>query len=473
MNIKEFNQLELQELSEAFDSHVSALIEKDDEKDQFIDEWIEQYELDHEILERPDKLIGSGNSKKKVEVAKLVIPFQKKIVNSATAFLFGRPVKIIKSNPEKEYDDPYDTFTNLWKNLKLDYHNRKLARRLFIETRVAELFYIRIVGEDEAADDPSKKAEKKIGVKLLSRSEGDEIYPVWDDYGDMVAFIRKYEYKSGDETYEKVEIYTDKFNYFCTKDGEWNVKKVANPYGKIPVVWYEQERPEWYDVQTLIDRIEMLLSKNSDANDYFGSPAIVTKGKLKSAPDKGEVGKFFEIEPTVSEGSIEFGDISYLTWDMAPEAIKLEYEILKDLIYSQTSTPDLSFNNVKGIGAISGVAMRFMFWDSILKANDKQEIFGEGLLRRCNILKRMLSVYDVKNNSAVDKLDLSIEFTENLPQNTGELIDMLIAATGGNSIMSRESAVKMNPFVASHEDEMELIKQEDEQINKMPESYGI
>ena len=46
--------------------------------------------------------------------------------------------------------------------------------------------------------------------------------------------------------------------------------------------------------------------------------------------------------------------------------------------------------HIKGIGDISGVAMRFLFLDPIQKALDAEEIYGIGLARRLKIIQAYL-----------------------------------------------------------------------------------
>lgn len=459
MTIDELNALGVDELMADFDTYLSRLYVKDNAYETNLERWIKEYEMDHAIFEREDKLIGEEGNQTLVTVAKLGTSFQKKITNTAAAFLFGEPVTLIKTNEEEAYDIVFENFKKAYKDAKLHYHNRRLARRLFIETRVAELFFIRTYGEEE-------DSKKKLKVMLLCRENGDEIYPVWDEYGDMSGFIRLYsldtEVDGEKKTIERVEIYTAPYTYVATKSEEWIVTRVENVFQKIPVIYYEQDKAEWDDVQSLITRIEILISKNADTNDYFGSPAIVAKGDLQSAPQKDEVGKFFEIKPTITEGRAVFGDLTYLTWDMAPEAIKLEYETLKDLIYTLTSTPDLSFNNVKGTSDLSGIALKFMFLDSMLKAMEKQEIFGEGLERRNNLLKIMLSMANVAENEKMAELEIEVEFNDILPENIQEMVDILIAASGNKQIMSRDSAVQQNPLIENAEAEMILLEKEDQ-----------
>ena len=78
--------------------------------------------------------------------------------------------------------------------------------------------------------------------------------------------------------------------------------------------------------------------------------------------------------------------MQYVSWQQAPEAVKLEIETLLKLIYTITQTPDISFDAVKGLGAISGVALKLLFMDAHLKVQDKCEIFDDYLQRRVNVL---------------------------------------------------------------------------------------
>jgi len=177
------------------------------------------------------------------------------------------------------------------------------------------------------------------------------------------------------------------------------------------VIYYDRDEPEWESVQTEIDKIEMLLSKFSDTNDYFGAPTLKIFGKIINPPEKGEVGRTLRFKGEQgAEGKIEYGDAKYLTWEHAAESIKIEYDILKDIIYSMTSTPDLSFNNVKGLTQTSGETLKFLFMDAILKAKSSEELFGEALTRRINLLKAMLGVVSVKDKQNLDELDIAIEF---------------------------------------------------------------
>ena len=428
---------------------------------------IEEYQGEHEILNRQVKTVGTGTNRKNVPQAKLVIRHQRKIVNMAVSFLFGDPVKLSLNNKEESYQEPFGLIQDIWNKNKLEYFNKRLARRLFVETKVAELWYVAFDEENI----------KHIKVNLLCNKNGDEIYSHFNEYGDMDAFIRKYKLVDVDEkTYDHVDIYTAEKIIKGTKKESWEVDKKENLYGKIPVIFYEQEEPEWRGVQSEIDRSEMLISKFSDTNDYFGAPIIKLKGKIKNPPEKGEIGKTLQFEgESNAEGKIEYGDAEYLTWIHAPEATKLEYETLKDIIFSQTSTPDLSFNNVQGLTKTSGEALKFLFMDAILKAKDKEEVFGEALTRRNNLLKAMLGTTSLKDKQKLVELDISIEFGDVLPKSVTELVQSLSTARGGDSIMSREEAVRKNPLVSDAEEDIKRLEKEEKkgEVKNLGESFNV
>ena len=459
--------MNIKEILEKYESDFSKLttVLCKDPVERKIEDHRKQYEGEHDILDRPVKTIGKGATLKTITQAKLVIRYQKKIVNMAVSFLFGEPAKLILNNKEDKYQETFSLINNVWDKNKLEYFNKKLARRLFVETKVAELWYV-IIDNDNI---------KHIKVVLLCNQNGDEIYSHFDNNGNMDAFTRRYKLLETDEkTYEHIDIYTADSIIYGIKKTAWEVKKSVNLYGKIPVIYYEQVEPEWTDVQTEIDRSEMLISKFADTNDYFGAPTLKIKGKIVNPPEKAEVGKLLQFTgETNAEGKIDYGDAEYLTWDQAPESIKLEYNTLKDIIFSMTSTPDLSFDNVKGMNQTSGETLKFMFLDAILKAKNKEEIFGEGLTRRINLIKAILSITDMKSKKSLEELDISIQFGDVLPKSVTELVKSLSVARGGDVIMSQDEAVRQNPLVSDAEEDIKRMEKEkgEGETSKLGESY--
>jgi len=414
--------------------------------------YINQYDGIHEVLNRPDKAVGTGAKARVVTTAKLVLKLQKKIVNSSVYFLTGAGSRLTLTNPDSKTEAAFDYFQNEWDRAKLDTFNKEMVRRLLIETRVAELYY------QVPQEGPPKF---RYRVKLLCKQNGDEIWPHFDEYGDMDAFSRRYTQTvvAADGAENKIvtfEIYTATKLIIHTSSGAGFItEERINPFGKIPIIYYETDYPDWWDVQGLIDKLEDRVSKFDDTNDYFSSPAVKVKGEIKNAPDKAEVGKFFEIV----EGSSGYGDIEYLTWDQTPESMKLEMEMLREYVYSITDTPDLSFDKLKSIGAYSGTAMRFLFLQAIQKSANTNDIISEGLERRINLIRAMLALFDTSKARGLQDMKVTIAFKSPLPVDENELINNLIGSHS-EGLISRKTAVQLHPYVEDAAQENSIIDEE-------------
>ena len=154
-----------------------------------------------------------------------------------------------------------------------------------------------------------------------------------------------------------------------------------------------------------------------------------------------------------------------LSWDNAPEAVKLEIETLLRLIFSLTQTPDISFEAVKGMGsAASGNSFRMLFLDPHLKVMDKMEIFDDYLQRRLNILKAFIGkIGNLKDDA--DSVELNPVVIPFMVDDTADAIDNLVTAVSGG-ILSKQSAVAKNPLVEDAKEEMKLIEEEKEVIEE-------
>lgn len=411
---------------------------------------------------RPDKTIKKevdGNEVTSLEkVTRVGLAIQKLIVKRAASFLFGREVVINTSSNKlsSQEEQAFQAIKRILSDNKEKSHNKELARELFKCTEVAELWY----SYDKENSSYGFEAEAKIKSSIFSPLKGDSLYPLFDQHGDMIAFSRGFKRKEKGKEISYFETYTDEeFVQWKENGSAWEeaVRK-AITIGKIPIVYGTQEETEWADVQNIIDRLEKLLSNFGDTNDYHGSPKIFFTGDLEGFASKGEAGQILQ----GTEGS----KAEYLSWDHAPESVKLEIENDLRMIYSLTQTPDISFDSVKAIGAVSGVALKLMFMDAHLKVEDKKEIFDEFLTRRYNILKAYVGELNNGLKTAAESLELEPEITPYMITDEQSLVEMLVSATGQKQILSRKSAIRILNFTDDVESELKDI--EDEELDSQP-----
>lgn len=417
---------------------------------------------------REDKLINvvveDRPTTKKVKVTRLPIPLQKKIVDRAAAFLCGNPIEIISQAEEGTLEEKLiEVIQKTWDDNKLDYESKRLAKLMMSETECAELWYSEKADEDYWKGTPNDKpaVKARLRFRVLANKYGDSLYPVFDQYGDMIAFARGYETGVEKDKVEHFDIYTnDKFYIGSKVNNEWKFETKPNPHKKIPVIYYNQEQPEWHDVQEMIDRLETLISNHADTNDYYGSPMVKVKGKIEGFSAKGESGKVLEIEAG--------GDADYLTWDQSPESVRMEYNNLRSLIMDMTDTPDISFEQVKGLGNYSGIALKMLFLGAHMKASDKEETFGKAIQRRLNFLKASMAVINPEF-AAAQQLQIKPRFKFYLPKNELEEVQILTTAVSGEKpIMSQTTAVDNFSMIEDKQEEKDRLKGEVEEESKSP-----
>ena len=418
----------------------------------------------HDVMDaalRPDKTVTVTNAAgeptgTRVEfVARVPVPLQKLIVGRAAAFAFGNPPNITSNAIEEQGKTVYAAVLKILTDNKSISHNKRIAKDVMRYTEAAECWF----PIEEKNTRYGFESAVKIRCRVFSARNGDTLYPLFDEYGDLIAFSREYMLKENDVDVQYFEAFTkDVIRKWKFESGAYvEVANVANVLGKIPVVYVRQEETEWADAQLLINRLEKLLSNFADTNDYHGSPKIFIQGTIKGFSKKGESGSIIEGDKDSTA--------QYLSWDHAPESVKLETDTLLRLIYSVTQTPDISFDAIKGINQISGIALRLLFLDAHLKVEDKKDIYLDMLQRRVNILKAFVGKINTKLAAAAESVDLACDIDPYMPGDMTADITNLMNATGGKAILSQRTAIEKSGMVPDAEAEYKLIQDEDAASN--------
>jgi len=389
-------------------------------------------------------------------VARIAVSLQELIVKRAVSFLFGNPVNLLAETQNEKEGEVLKAVKSILYDVKSTTLNRRMARTIFSATEAAELWYVV----------PSKNtrygfvSNYKLRVAVFDPLKGDKLFPYFDETGDLVAFSRQY---------TTTDIEKKTHTYFETYTAEWIYRwemtdetvalipgyPLKNAIGKIPIVYGRQEKAEWTDVQTLIERYEKLLSNFADCNDYHASPKIIVKGRIKNWAKKGETGGVIEME--------DDGDAHYMSWDQAPEAVKLEEQTLYKLIHALTQTPDISFDTVKGLGNVSGIALKLMFMDAHLKVQDKKEYFVELLQRRYSILQAFLKKMNRKDTAFVDACDtigIEPDITPYIIEDEAGRINALMQSNGNQPIASQRTTIEQYGKVDDIDGELARIREE-------------
>lgn len=176
------------------------------------------------------------------------------------------------------------------------------------------------------------------------------------------------------------------------------------------------------------------MSNFADTNDYHASPKIFTTGQINGWSKKGESGAVIEGE--------EGATMQYVSWQNAPESVKLEIETLLKLIYTISQTPDISFDAVKGLGAISGVALKLLFMDAHLKVQDKGEIFDDYLQRRVNVILAYIGQINTTLEKDCENIIVEPELVPYMLVDELEELNYWLTANGNKPVISQEESVE-------------------------------
>ncbi len=389
---------------------------------------------DADSAQRVISVDGESVNYRTEKVARVSLAIQRLIINRAVSFCFGNPPEY-NSTPINDVERSIVKAVNhILYDVKSNSLNRKIGRSIFGFKECAEYWYT----VDKEHTKYGFNAKHKLRCAIFSPEFDDKLYPYFDETGDMLAFSRAFSRK----------ILKSAIDYFetFTADEHWLWANGANGYevvpgypkpiaiGKIPVVYGYQSKFETEDVNKLIDRLETLLSNFADTNDYHASPKIFVTGQINGWSKKGESGSVIEGEDGAT--------MQYVSWQSAPEAVKLEIETLLKMIYTITQTPDISFDSVKGLGAISGIALKLLFMDAHLKVQDKREIFDEYLQRRVNIILAYIGKMNTAWEKDCENIVIEPELVPYMLTNELDDLNYWLTANGNKPVISQEESIE-------------------------------
>lgn len=408
----------------------------------------------HEINKRKDKILLNklGGRKGIVKRWKLPLNYPQYINEISVVFIYGRPVKWVDSSENTER--AFAAFKKLLKDTRFDSKVRQCKRLAGAETQSALLWRVF----------RNKEGKADCQSRVLASSKGDEIYTRWDIYENLVSFAWGYHVKEeSSKTVYHFDIFTDSTIYRCkqTLTG-WEVAEEENPIGKIPVIYFTQEK-EWSGVEPLIEREEYIGSRTADTNDYFSDPMfLVHEDIIKNMPEKGDENKTLRIKGNNVDDVKKYA--GYLTWDSAPDSKQKEIEWLQKHILSKTFTPNIDFDNMKSLSNVSGKALQQMMLLADIKAARHKESHDELLDRTASLgLAIIGNVLDVSLAEECRRASISHEYQEPFGDDIKETIENLAKAKDSD-LISEESSIELNPLVKDPNQEFKRIKREREEV---------
>lgn len=414
-------------------SAISLMQDKDAEVDLALDEYNPQT---HDVMKRPNKYRKGGDA---YISEKLPRTRQRYINEVELFFLLGNPILWKKEDGD---DEAFSLFTDFLKAQRFNANMRKAKRLAGSETQSAKLYHI---FRDERTN------EMQVRTVVLARQTGYRLRPLFDQYGNLRAFAYGYTLTERGRNVQHWDIQTPDFLFYCKKSAiGWDVQTFENPTGKINCIYYAQPKA-WDGAEPRIKREEMLDSKVADTNNYFADPiASATADVIQSLADPNQIGKLIQLSNTQSR-------FEYINPPQNSATRDAEKQDLNDSILFDTMTPDFSFEKIKGMGTLSGDAIKNAMILGYIKRDNRKEVYEELVDREKSVIVAILKYLHPNMAEKFDKLVISFDFAEPFAEDKQKNWNS-IAQLYQAGVISLETAVEMLALTDAPEAEIERIK---------------
>ena len=416
-------------------------------------ELVKEYEpKKHEIVEdrtgRRDKYKADGRVER---ASRIYLGLEKLLTNRMSEFTFAIPVKRVYSNTEeKGMQELSKAVESVFKHSRINAENLRRAKAFYASCEICTIWF----AVPKKHKTYGFEASYKLKCKTISPMDGYSLYPLLDQYGDMVAMSFEYSISVGDKKTTYFETHTAE-KRIVWKQNEFNkyerIQDVKNPIGKIPCVYMSRPEPIYGGLSYLRNEIEYTLSRNSDTIAYNSAPILKVSGGLQGDERKGESKRVYRVE--------NGGDVSYVSWAQSIEALKYHVNTLIQQFWAQSQMPDISFENMKALGNIGFDARQTLLTDAHLKVGDEQGAWEEFFDRETNIIKAFLTQMNVNGFKDIDGLEVEHIITPYIQNDEKDTIERLVTANGGKPIISQLEAIKLAGYSSDPKETLKAIEE--------------
>jgi SPP1 family phage portal protein len=388
----------------------------------------------HAILNRPAEQWNG----KTFEPRRIVLQYAKTVLNFSTSYLLKNPVTITGEESDVKI------MKQIYKQGKFNRTDLGIMDKLVKYGACYEYLFI--------------DKDGKIKSKLINPEDS---YPVYNEQGEMIAFIEHY---TTDYNVSYYNIFTeDKVYKWTDAGGDLNFLGEFNNVSGLPVAYKNLNeldntdgRSDLEDFVNIIDNMEDLISKYTDSIYKFLNPIPVVIGqKLNIKNNQGEIPtNLVGIGLNLDDGS----DMKFAHGSLDYESFESVWKTLKQALLDISNTPAVSMNNTD-ISNLSEVSIKLLFSLADIKAGLNERYIREGFEQRFERIEKLLGLQGIE----LDLDDLDVVFQYARPLNESDIIDN-IGTLKEIGVMSLQTAIENCPMIYDVGNEMERLGKES--VNK-------
>ncbi len=389
----------------------------------------------HPVMDKalyPDIVTPEGVTR----VTRVTYDMQRLAVRRMTELVTGIPVKRIYSPANDRQQEAADLIERIFTRARIDSVNTDRFTQLFASCEVMTLWYA--VAEPNSLY--GRQSPVKVRCRTFSPMQGDELYPLFDEYGDLIALSVGYRRKVGGNTVDYFDAYTaDRHIKWSGEDG-WRVEEDERiTLGKIPAVYAYRPTPIWEDTSRIVYEMEWAMSRNGNYIRENSKPLFVVY-----ADEDISYGQ--ELRPEQEfKGILQYpkgSSAQYVTWPQAVDNLKFHVTELRQSFFTQLQLPDWSYESMKAT-PMSGESRKQLFIDAQLKVKDESGRIMEMLDREVNVVKCFARAILGESYAAdIDALQVETEIKPFTITDEADTISNLVQANGGKPIISQRESVE-------------------------------
>ena len=381
----------------------------------------------------PDVITDEGVQ----HVTRITVDLQRLATKRMTELICGIPIKRVYK-PENDRQKEIASYIEaIYDRNRIDSVNIERCNMLFAGCEVLTLWY--------AVEDRNSlygfNSPLKMRCRNFSPMLGDDLYPLFDEYGDMTAMSVGYARKAGRKLVQYFDTYTaDRHVKWSTLTGEWQeAENESITLGKIPAIYAWRPTPIWEDTSKTVYEIEWALSRNGNYLRENSKPLfVVFADEQISYGDEKSPNKEFRSIMQYPKGSTA----QYITWTQAVDNLKFYVEQLRSLFFTQLQLPDWSYDKMSQ-QALSGESRKQMFIDAQLKVKDESGRLIEFFDREMNVVKTFVKAALGEGYAAdIDSLKVDTVITPYTITDEADTVKNLMTANGGEPIMSQRESIE-------------------------------
>lgn len=420
--------------------------------------WIQKFENDilphrqrlGEYYDGLNKIVKQGAVKNRPNYS-INVNMAKYIIDVATAYTFGIPVK-------------YSTDNDQQKQIleKLKYILKNCSDNEIDFQQGGDMSTYGVSYQLVLAPGGSQPIEDRIMLKYLDPLQ---TFYVVDNtiLENPVCAIYMYNFTENNQKMTRTYVY-DNTDLYIFKGSQGSVATLESqePHnmGAIPIIQCLNNDDAYSDIEgitDLLDSLSLVISNNTDDLQSIANAILCASGGKLSEDQIKEINEFKTAN--LPEGA----KMEWVIKNINPEATKQQIDYLLRFIFQISEVVDLSDEEFGGNQ--SGVAMQYKLWGMNQLWVTKTTKYEKALYYRLKIFLHLLQYQFDSNVALLD--DIQITFSKNIPADNSAMLQLV---QGIKDIVSTKTLLEQIPFVENVEKELEEL---DKEAEKNADLYGF